>query len=70
MPPWAVAYTKDKLVQRIELNTARGRGGSMTIALLEIAIERQLRFSNEDEAFAFLQGVFNKIMRNRRRAIQ
>ena len=42
----------------------------MTIALLEIAIERQLRFSNEDEAFAFLQGVFNKIMRNRRRAIQ
>ena len=66
----AVADTKDKVAQWIELNTARGRGGALTIALLEIAIERQLRFSNEKEAFAFVQGVFNKVMRNRRRTIQ
>jgi hypothetical protein len=39
----AVADTKDKLVQWIELNTARGRGGAMTIALVEIAIERPFR---------------------------
>lgn len=40
-----------------------GNGGAITTALLSVGIERQLRLTNEADAWDFIQGVFNKIVR-------
>ena len=61
-----VAAMRDKITEWIEEEQRPGNGGIITVALFEIAIERQLRFSDEDDARALIESAINKVVRRKR----
>jgi hypothetical protein len=61
-----VEETKDGIARLIEPHVASGAGGIVTLALLELGVERHLRISpTEKSARAVLDGVLKKVLDRR-----
>jgi hypothetical protein len=58
-----IATLKAEVERWAEDRASPGNGGAITAALPSVAIERQLRLTNEADARDFILGVFNKIVR-------
>jgi hypothetical protein len=62
---------KSEIAQWAEANTQPGNGGTITLALLELGIERHLElFPDEKSATELVQGVLRKVLRRRRGPLQ
>jgi hypothetical protein len=62
----SVAESKAGIARLIEPHAARGAGGVMTVALIELGIERHLdRFPDEKGARDLVNGVLTKVLKRR-----
>jgi hypothetical protein len=61
---------KDSLAVWVEENSTRGNGGVITVALLELAIERHLNHFDEKSAADLMQGALDKVLRRKRGPVQ
>ena len=61
---------KDSLAVWAEENSTRGNSGVITVALLELAVERHLKHFDEKSAAELMQGALNKVLRRKRGPVQ
>jgi hypothetical protein len=66
-----IQITKGEIARWAEDNARPGNGGTITLALLELGIERHLDlFPDEKEATDLVEGVLKKVLRRRRGPMQ
>jgi hypothetical protein len=65
-----VEAMKDSLTVWAEENATRGNGGAITVALLELAVERHLQHFDEKSAADLMQGALDKVLRRKRGPVQ
>jgi hypothetical protein len=61
---------KDSLAVWAKEHSTRGNSGVITIALLELAVERHLKYFDEKSAADLMQGALNKVLRRKRGPVQ
>ncbi len=61
---------KDSLAVWAEENSTRGNSGVITVALLELAVERHLHHFDEKSAADLMQGALDKVLRRKRGPVQ
>jgi hypothetical protein len=66
-----IQATKSEIDQWAKANERPGNGGTITLALLELGIERHLElFPDEKSATDLVEGVLRKVLRRRRGPLQ